>query len=67
MPKAIHEELERRATKLGLKGERRNRYIYGTLYKIEHPEKSKTLLTKRKRKPAPTKSSRTLLTKKSSR
>lgn len=57
MPKAIHEKLERQATKLGLKGERRKRYIYGTLYKIEHPEKSKrkhkspstkTLLTERR-------------------
>lgn len=33
MPKAMERRLARRATKKGLKGKRRNAYIYGTLRK----------------------------------
>ena len=35
MPKELHRQLARRAAKLGLKGDRRNAYIYGTLNRIE--------------------------------
>ena len=35
MPKKAHEKLTNQADKLGLKGERRDAYIYGTLNKIE--------------------------------
>lgn len=31
MPKALHRKLARQATKKGLKGKRRNKYIYGTM------------------------------------
>lgn len=41
MPKALHRKLARKATAKGLKGERRDAYIYGTLYKVEHPGKGK--------------------------
>lgn len=37
MPKALHRRLARQATKKGLSGDRRDAYIYGTLYKVEHP------------------------------
>lgn len=33
MPKAMHRRLSRQATKKGLKGERRRKYIYGTMRK----------------------------------
>ncbi len=39
MPKKIHDKLERQARKLGLKGERKDRYVYGTLSKIEKRRK----------------------------
>jgi hypothetical protein len=35
MPKAIHDKLAKEAASKGLKGERKNAYIYGTLNKIE--------------------------------
>lgn len=38
-PKALHDKLEREAKKKGLKGERKDAYVYGTLHKIEHKKK----------------------------
>lgn len=35
MPKEIHDKLAKLARKKGLKGKRKNAYIYGTLAKIE--------------------------------
>ena len=35
MPKKVHDALKRQADKKGLTGERRNKYIYGTLAKIK--------------------------------
>jgi len=35
MPKKLHDKLEREAKKKGLKGKRKNAYVYGTLDKIE--------------------------------
>jgi hypothetical protein len=35
MPKALHDKLERSARKAGLKGERKDAYVYGTMDKIE--------------------------------
>lgn len=35
MPAALHRKLARRATSKGLKGKRRNAYIYGTMNKIK--------------------------------
>lgn len=34
MPKALEKRLEREAAKKGLKGKRRNAYVYGTLRKL---------------------------------
>ncbi len=39
MPKKVHEALKKEATKKGLKGERKDAYIYGTLNKIEKKKK----------------------------
>jgi len=39
MPKQLHDELIRRAKKLGLKGKRKKAYIYGTLQKYEDRRK----------------------------
>ena len=36
MPKAIHDALAKAAASKGLTGDRRNAYIYVTLYNIEH-------------------------------
>lgn len=36
MPKKIHDKLEKEARKKGLKGDAKDRYIYGTLKKIEN-------------------------------
>lgn len=33
MPKKLHAKLARRASRKGLKGERRRKYIYGTMRK----------------------------------
>lgn len=47
MPKELHKNLEKRANKIGLKGERKDAYIYGTMQKVEktkdqkHVKKSK--------------------------
>ena len=41
MPKKIHRKLVRQAEKKGFKGERKDRYIYGTLHKIEQAQKRK--------------------------
>jgi len=35
MPKALHEKLERQARKKGLKGKRKDKYVFGTLSKIK--------------------------------
>jgi len=35
MPKKLHDKLERQAAKLGLKGDRKKAYVYGTMKKIE--------------------------------
>jgi len=39
MPKALHDKLARQATKKGLKGERKDAYVYGTMNKIEKKKK----------------------------
>ena len=39
MPKKLERALERRADKLGLKGARRDAYVYGTLNKIKEVSK----------------------------
>ena len=35
MPKEIHDKLVKQARKKGLKGKRKNAYIYGTLQKLK--------------------------------
>jgi hypothetical protein len=35
MPKELHRKLEKQARKKGLKGERKDRYVYGTLNKLK--------------------------------
>jgi hypothetical protein len=39
MPKKIEKSLLSRATKMGLKGEKKDAYVYGTLAKIEKQAK----------------------------
>ena len=39
MPKPIHNKLEKQANKKGLKGDRKNAYIYGTLNKLKGKKK----------------------------
>jgi len=39
MPKALHQKLERQARKKGYKGARKDRYVYGTMNKIEKRKK----------------------------
>lgn len=39
MPKKLHDKLERTARKKGLKGKRKDKYIYGTIKKIEKRKK----------------------------
>lgn len=41
MPKALHDKLAREARRKGLKGERRDAYVYGTLARIEKAKKGK--------------------------
>ena len=41
MPKALHDKLVREALKKGLKGERRDAYVYGTLEKVKKREQKK--------------------------
>lgn len=35
MPKKLHAELEKRAKEMGLTGERKDAYVYGTMQKVE--------------------------------
>jgi len=35
MPKKLHAELEKRAREMGLTGERKDAYVYGTMQKVE--------------------------------
>lgn len=39
MPKALHDKLAREAKKKGLKGDRKNAFVYGTLSKIKKGKK----------------------------
>lgn len=40
MPKELHDRLVREAAKKGLKGERAQRYVFGTLQRIEQAKKT---------------------------
>lgn len=40
MPEKLHKSLEKRAKELGLKDERKNAYIYGTMAKVEKKKTS---------------------------
>jgi hypothetical protein len=39
MPKVIEDKLKKQARKKGLKGKRKDAYIWGTMRKIEHKQK----------------------------
>jgi hypothetical protein len=39
MPKKMHDALEKQAKKKGLKGEAKDRYVYGTMAKAEAKKK----------------------------
>lgn len=41
MPKKLHDKLKRQARKRGLKGERADAYVHGTLRKIEKKKRRK--------------------------
>lgn len=41
MPKALHDRLARQARKKGLKGKRKNAYIYGTMNMVEGRKKKR--------------------------
>ena len=41
MPKKMHESLMRRAAQMGLKGERKDAYVYGTMAKMEKEKEKK--------------------------
>jgi hypothetical protein len=41
MPKKMHDALEKEAKKKGLKGERKNAYVYGTMAKMKKEHKKK--------------------------
>lgn len=41
MPKKIKQSLMTRANEMGLKGERKDAYVYGTLAKIKQAEEAK--------------------------
>ena len=41
MPKALHDKLARQAKRKGLKGKRKDAYVYGTMKKIEHGKRKK--------------------------
>jgi hypothetical protein len=41
MPKAVHDALCKQAKKLGLKGERYKRYVYGAMIKLGFKPKRK--------------------------
>lgn len=40
MPKKLHENLSKEAKSKGLKGERKDAYIYGTMSKVDKAKKS---------------------------
>jgi hypothetical protein len=42
MPKKLEKSLMSRAKEMGLKGERRDAYVYGTLAKVEQMRKDKS-------------------------
>ena len=42
MPKKMEQSLMRRAAEMGLKGERKDAYVYGTLAKVEKMSKDKS-------------------------
>jgi len=39
MPKKMEQSLMRRAAEMGLKGERKDAYVYGTMAKMENEKK----------------------------
>ena len=41
MPKELHRKLKAQARKKGYKGKRANRYVYGTMAKVEKRKKKK--------------------------
>lgn len=41
MPKKAHEALNRQARKKGMTGDRKDRYVYGALQKVERVKKAK--------------------------
>lgn len=41
MPKKMHQKLLLSAKRLGLKGERKSAYVYGTMRKVEEKQKPK--------------------------
>jgi hypothetical protein len=41
MPKKMHDALEKEAKKKGLKGERKNAYVYGIMAKMKKEHKKK--------------------------
>ena len=41
MPKELHDKLEKQAKKMGLSGERKDAYVYGTMKKVEGMHKKK--------------------------
>lgn len=41
MPKKLHDKLEKQAQKMGLKGDRKDAYVYGTMRKVEGMPKKK--------------------------
>lgn len=41
MPKVLHDKLSREASKKGLKGKRKDAYVYGTLNKVDKKKGSK--------------------------
>lgn len=44
MPKELHDRLARQARSKGLKGDRFNAYVYGTMDKIEKKKKKHRIL-----------------------
>lgn len=50
MPKALHRKLKRQAKKKGYTGKRADRYVYGTMGKIEKRKKAKRKRSSSRRK-----------------
>ena len=48
MPKKMEKSLKKSAAKKGLKGERKDAYVYGTMNKIEKAKKAKKKAPKKK-------------------